>query len=140
MNSTMTNASSNETAIKYVSYETSNLLKYVGIILLIFGNCGNILSITVLSFRPVTTKSLRFLLIVLAICDTAVLDIGLLELTSAITLGSDFRNTSLSCSIISFLIYLTLHTATYMLVFITFQRVIIIVFPMKAKLTHYECR
>ena len=103
--------------------------------LLIVGTCGNLLSFIVLRQKALRIHATAYLLSVLALDDLACLYLGLLRRVVEYFVGYDVFRTSheFLCRSQTFLVYLSLHYASWILVTVATERFISVWFPVKAR-------
>lgn len=106
---------------------------FVPPVLVVFGVIGNVLSLCVLLQPKLRNKSTSTYLILLSIIDT----LALLDYTSywiAAVFKYDTRKVSITgCKLHQFFTYFTASTSAWTLTAVTVERLIIVMFPLKAK-------
>ena len=103
-------------------------------ILIVFGTIGNAIVITVLSRRRMRQATSSFFLILLAVVDLMVLNLGLMrDFIRALT-DLDIRKFSqVGCKVHIFLVYFCRHFSAWILVAVAVERFISVWFPFNAK-------
>ena len=103
-------------------------------ILLVLGTLGNAFSIIVLQRKALQATSSALYLTALAVVDTVVLYIGLLHYWTLGLGAYDIRNLSGGvCKLHTFLLYTFNDMSVWILVAVTFQRLVSVRFPLQAK-------
>ena len=106
---------------------------YVTPLLLFPGTLGNILCIITMQTSRFQKTATSFLLSALACVDIVSLYVGGMYMWLYHLAGLDIRTTSnVSCKIVMFLTYLSVHLSAWTLVLVTVERVVSVSFPYKA--------
>ncbi|KAK7116866.1 hypothetical protein V1264_002472 [Littorina saxatilis] len=123
--------------LAYMDYlnRTSLKLWYVcPPILLVVGTLGNGMSIAVLSRKAMRRSNAAIYLIVLSVVDILVLYTGLLRQWLRFYYDFDVRNLGpFSCKIHTWLVYFTLDMSVWVLVALTFERLVSVYLPHRVK-------
>lgn len=113
---------------------TKNLWQIIPPIFIIVGTIGNILSVIILLQPKIVKSTSALYLIVLAFSDTVVLYTGLMRHWLQYEFGLHVRHYSeAGCKIHIFLTYFSLDFSAWLLVAVTFDRLVLVWFPHKAK-------
>ncbi|KAL8611998.1 hypothetical protein ACOMHN_048494 [Nucella lapillus] len=119
---------------KYYENLGHQIWKVCPAILLVVGTLGNVLSVLVLSREAMRRSNAAIYLIVLAMMDTMVLYTGLLRQWLRETIGMDVRDFSdASCRVHTWLVYASLDTSVWVLVALTFERLVSVYLPYRIK-------
>lgn len=131
----MNNSTSIAASQEYVEEViTKNLWKVIPPIFIIVGTIGNILSVIILLQPKIIKSTSALYLIVLAFSDTVVLYTGLMRNWLQYEFGLYVRHYSeAGCKIHIFLTYFSLDFSAWLLVAVTFDRLVLVWFPHKAK-------
>ena len=115
----------------FPAYKAGILIwKTVPPILLVFGTCGNVLSIVVLTGKSIRKSTTGLYLIVLTFSDLAVLYTGLLRQWIIYLFEFDVRQMSeIACKIHTWLVYSSLDFSAWLLIAVTLERIIAVWFP-----------
>ena len=104
--------------------------KIVPPILIVFGTCGNILSIVVLTVKSITGSTTGLYLLILTVSDLAVLYTGLLRQWIIYLFEFDVRQVSeIACKIHTWLVYTSVDFSAWLLLAVTLERIIAVWFP-----------
>ena len=119
----------------FPAYKAGILIwKTVPPILLVFGTCGNVLSIVVLTGKSIRKSTTGLYLIVLTFSDLAVLYTGLLRQWIIHLFEFDVRQVSeIACKIHTWLVYSSLDFSAWLLIAVTLERIIAVWFPYALK-------
>ena len=102
-------------------------------IIITIGTIGNILSFVVMIQREMRQTSTFFYLAALAVADTVVLFMSALKTWIRLFSGFEMLHISnLSCKVVTFSTYLSLHLSAWLIVAVTVERFIVVWFPLKA--------
>ncbi|XP_046344703.1 growth hormone secretagogue receptor type 1-like [Haliotis rufescens] len=108
---------------------------YIPPILIVIGTTGNILSIAVLSQTSMKLSTTSLYLRVLAVVDIVVLYTGLLRQWLLYLLDLDVRwMTESGCKIHTWIVYVVVHSSAWLLVAVTLERVLSVMFPHTVKM------
>ena len=115
----------------FPAYKAGILIwKTVPPILLVFGTCGNVLSIVVLTGKSIRKSTTGLYLIVLTISDLAVLYTGLLRQWIIHLFEFDVRQVSeIACKIHTWLVYSSLDFSAWLLIAVTLERIVAVWCP-----------
>ena len=113
------------------SYQAGILIwKTVPPIVILFGTCGSVLSIAVLTGKSIRRSTTGLYLIVLTFSDLAVLYTGLLRQWIIYLFDFDVRQMSgIACKIHTWLVYSSLDFSAWLLIAITLERIIAVWYP-----------
>ncbi|XP_074654488.1 sex peptide receptor-related protein 2-like [Tubulanus polymorphus] len=127
---------SSTTDVYYVEvFIASCLYTYVSPVLLVAGIIGNALTVFVLAKNKIGNSSTSLLLIALAVADTLALVTGLVRYWIRVLAGVDVRARShAACAVHKFCVYFFLDVAAWILVLVTFERLVSVIYPIKSKL------
>ena len=104
--------------------------KTVPPILIVFGTCGNILSIVVLTAKSIRGSTTGLYLLILTVSDLAVLYTGLLRQWIIYLFEFDVRQVSeIACKIHTWLVYTSVDFSAWLLIAVTLERIIAVWFP-----------
>ena len=104
--------------------------KTVPPILILFGTCGSVLSIAVLTGKSIRRSTTGLYLIVLTFSDLAVLYTGLLRQWIIYLFDFDVRQMSgIACKLHTWLVYSSLDFSAWLLIAITLERIIAVWYP-----------
>ena len=110
------------------------LLKIILPLQLLLGTAGNCLSILVLTRQKIRKSTTAIYLVVLAISDLFVLYTGLLRRWISVVFDLDIRHLHpVVCKIHAWLVYSSLDYSAWILIAVTFERVVLVWFPHSAK-------
>ena len=128
----------NNTEAEYESYPAYKagilIWKTVPPILLIFGTCGNILSIVILTGKSIRKSTTALYLICLTFSDLAVLYTGLLRQWVIYLFVFDVREVSeIACKIHTWLVYSFLDFSAWLLIAVTLERIVAVWCPYNFK-------
>ncbi|XP_046584874.1 probable G-protein coupled receptor B0563.6 [Haliotis rubra] len=108
---------------------------YIPPILIVMGSIGNILCIAVLSQTSMKLSTTSLYLRVLAVVDVVVLYTGLLRQWLLYFLDLDIRwMTETGCKIHTWIVYVVVHSSAWLLVAVTLERVLSVMFPHTVKM------
>ncbi|XP_067661475.1 neuromedin-U receptor 2-like [Haliotis asinina] len=108
---------------------------YIPPILIVMGSIGNILCILVLSKTSMKFSTTSLYLRVLAVVDIVVLYTGLLRQWLRYLLNLDIRRmTEPGCKIHTWIVYAVVHSSAWLLVGVTLERVLSVMFPHTVKM------
>ncbi len=109
------------------------LVRYVFITIILLGTLGNIISFTVLMRRRMRTTSVNFYLACLACADTMVLYLsGFKTWLRAVTEFELLHVSDGACKSVTFFFMFSLHISAWLIVLVTFDRLLVVWFPFKA--------
>ena len=119
----------------YPAFKASILIwKTVPPILLIFGTCGNVLSIVILTGKSIRKSTTALYLIFLTFSDLAVLYTGLLRQWVIYLFEFDVRQVSqIACKVHTWLVYSSLDFSAWLLIAVTLERIIAVTCPYSLK-------
>ena len=125
---------SNGTRLEYQSYSEYKagiiIWKTVSPILIIFGTCGNILSIVVLTRKSIRKSTTAIFLIFLTFSDLCVLYTGLFRQWLIYLIDIDIRHLSEAfCKIHTWLVYSSLDFSAWIIISVTLERIIAVWCP-----------
>ena len=125
---------SNGTRLEYQSYSEYKagiiIWKTVSPILIIFGTCGNILSIVVLTRKTIRKSTTAIFLIFLTFSDLCVLYTGLFRQWLIYLIDIDIRHLSEAfCKIHTWLVYSSLDFSAWIIISVTLERIIAVWCP-----------
>ncbi|KAK3096654.1 hypothetical protein FSP39_009139 [Pinctada imbricata] len=108
--------------------------KVVPPIFIFLGSAGNLLSIVVLTRKSIRKSTTAIYLVVLAISDLLVLYTGLFRQWILALFDTDVRHvSSFGCKLHMFLVYFSLDFSGWILIAVTFERVVLVWIPHSAK-------
>ncbi len=108
------------------------LVKYVLILIILLGTIGNILSVLVLLRKRMRGTSIHFYLTCLACADTVVLYVSGFKTWLRVVTGFEMLHVSAaSCKVLTLLFMLSLHVSAWLIVLVTADRFIAVVFPFR---------
>ena len=103
-------------------------------VLLLFGTCGNILNITILSRHALRKYSTSMYLLFLAASDMTYLTLSLVtDAATALRLFSIYHLNDASCKLVEWLLYTSGLLSVWLLVMITLERLLAIKYPFTAR-------
>lgn len=120
---------------EYAAYRAHHVLfLYIPPFILLFGTFGNIFSFVFMRQESNKQKSTYTYLAALAIMDSVVLYVGLLRTWIGEMVGYDIRDqTTAMCVIVNFLGSASSCLSAWLIVAVTVERYIVVVYPLKAK-------
>ena len=99
-------------------------------ILIVFGTCGNVLSIVVLTAKSIRGSTTGLYLLILTVSDLAVLYTGLLRQWIIYLFEFDVRQVSeIACKIHTWLVYTSVDFSAWLLIAVTLERIIAVWCP-----------
>lgn len=113
-------------------FTTYSLPFLIGSTLYVFGMIGNLCTIFVSLRKPVSSKSVRFLFIMLAFSDLLVLNSGFLFTWIEGVVEPRIFGIIPNCEVVFFLIHVFINLSAWILVILSMQRVLVVVYPLKA--------
>ena len=112
---------------------SANLNFYVFPVILLIGLPGNVISFIVLVFSSLRRNTTSVYLAVISVLDTTILGGGIF-----FYVNSEFPNlgilTDISCKVINVCFYVCIHYNVLLIVAVTAERFVVVVFPLKAQL------
>lgn len=109
-------------------------------ILIFFGTIGNVMSIVVLNRKPMRESTVSIYLTALSVMDMLVLYTGLMRQWLRVVIELDLRVISeMSCKIHIWLVYFTLDMSVWLLVSVTIERCVSVMFPYTVKQYFTRC-
>ncbi|XP_067667594.1 FMRFamide receptor-like [Haliotis asinina] len=109
-------------------------------VLLILGTIGNVLSIIVLNRKSMRDSTVSIYLTALSVMDILVLYTGLLRQWLRVVIQLDIRFISeMSCKVHIWMVYFTLDMSVWLLVSVTVERFVSVMFPYTVKKYYTRC-
>ncbi|XP_071104710.1 C-C chemokine receptor type 1-like [Haliotis cracherodii] len=138
---TVTSAAT-EDYTQYPEYKAGSLVWSIfPPILIFFGTIGNVLSIVVLNRKPMRESTVSIYLTALSVMDILVLYTGLMRQWLRVVIELDIRDVSeMSCKIHILLVYFTLDMSVWLLVSVTIERFVSVMFPLTVKRYFTRCK
>ncbi|XP_046366782.2 C-C chemokine receptor type 1-like [Haliotis rufescens] len=126
---------------QYPEYKASRLVWSIfPPILIFFGTIGNMMSIVVLNRKPMRESTVSIYLTALSVMDMLVLYTGLMRQWLRVVIELDVRVISeMSCKIHIWLVYFTLDMSVWLLVSVTIERCVSVMFPYTVKQYYTRC-
>ena len=103
--------------------------KYIPPVIIVLGTVGNTLSILVMLRKQFRHTTMSFHLIALAIADTLALYCGLLPICLDAYLSTNLGHSIFLCKMRNLLVFYVSHTASWILVCLTLERFVAVIFP-----------
>jgi len=114
-------------------YLGSQLIKYVLPLIILFGTVGNILSIIVLQRKAMRTSCSSVYLSALAIADISVLYLSAFKTWLRVVTGFELLHVAdCACKLIKYAFYSCTHFSAWIVVVVTFERLLVVYAPFRA--------